>query len=56
MSTYQVAVLFNTNDQSVATELAEHIQLLISDFQNKEEISDAKISFVKFEKEAAADE
>lgn len=52
MAVYQVAVIFNAPSDEVATSVAEGIRGGMVKITQEGEISETKLSFTKFEKEA----
>lgn len=52
MSVYQVAIIFEAESDEAATVLAEQVGEAVRGEQDSDFISNAKIAFTKFEKEA----
>ncbi len=52
MAVYQVAIIFESPDDQAATAFAESVAIEAKETEEDKIISNAKISFTKFEKEA----
>lgn len=52
MSVYQVAILFEAENDQQATLVAERFGLSVKEEQDNQFITSAKIAFTRFEKEA----
>jgi len=51
MAVYQVAIIFKSIGDEDASRFAEHIRDMAKEYTDTAVVSDAKISFVKFEEE-----